>query len=49
MNRFCYKTNYDFNRIIKTIRRIYYGEERKYMKKIKSFIQSPSVKEVMIA
>ena len=31
MNRFCFKTNYDFNRIIKTIRRIYYGEERSSM------------------
>ena len=28
MNRFYSKTNYDFNKIIKTIRRIYYGEER---------------------
>lgn len=31
MNRFCNKTTYDFNRIIKTIRCIYYGEERSYM------------------
>ena len=28
MNRFCYKTNYNFNKLIKTIRCIYYGEER---------------------
>ena len=28
MNRFCFKTTYDFSRIIKTIRGIYYGEER---------------------
>ena len=28
MNRFYFKNNYDFNRIIKTIRRIYYGGER---------------------
>ena len=34
MNRFCSKTNYDFNRKIKTIRRIYYGEERVKCKKI---------------
>ena len=31
MNRFCFKTTYDFNRIIKIIRRIYYGEERSSM------------------
>lgn len=31
MNWFCLKTTYDFNRIIKTIRRIYYGEERSSM------------------
>ena len=31
MNRFCFKTTFDFNRIIKTIRRIYYGEERSSM------------------
>ena len=28
MNRFYSKTNYHINQIIKTIRRIYYGEER---------------------
>ena len=28
MNRFCFKTNYVINKIIKTIRCIYYGEER---------------------
>ena len=28
MNRFCFKTTYDFYKIIKTICRIYYGEER---------------------
>ena len=28
MNRFCIKTNYVINKIIKTIRCIYYGEER---------------------
>ena len=31
MNWFCFKTTFDFNRIIKTIRRIYYGEERSSM------------------
>ena len=31
MNRFCFKPTFDFNRIIKTIRRIYYGEERSSM------------------
>ena len=31
MNRFCFKTNYVINKIIKTIRRIYYGEERSSM------------------
>ena len=31
MNRFCFKTTYDINRIIKAIRRIYYGEERSSM------------------
>ena len=28
MNRFCFKTNYVINKNIKTIRCIYYGEER---------------------
>ena len=28
MDRFCLKTNYHIIRLIKTIRRIYYGEER---------------------
>ena len=28
MNRFCFKTTYVINKIIKTIRFIYYGEER---------------------
>ena len=28
MNRFCFKTNYVIKKIIKTIRRFYYGEER---------------------
>ena len=31
MNRFCFKTNYHIIRLIKTIRRIYYGEERSSM------------------
>ena len=31
MNRFCFKTNYVINKIIKTIRRIYYGEKRSSM------------------
>ena len=31
MNRFCFKTNYNFNKLIKTIRCIYYGEERSSM------------------
>ena len=31
MNRFCFKTNYVINKIIKTIRCIYYGEERSSM------------------
>ena len=31
MNRFCFKTTYDFNRIIKSIRCNYYGEERSSM------------------
>lgn len=31
MNRFCLKTNYVINKIIKTIRRIHYGEERSSM------------------
>ena len=28
MNQLYFKTNYNFNKKIKTIRRIYYGEER---------------------
>ena len=31
MNRFYFKTNYHIIRLIKTIRRIYYGEERSSM------------------
>ena len=31
MNRFCFKTNYVINKFIKTIRCIYYGEERSSM------------------
>ena len=31
MNRFCFKTTYNFNKFIKTIRCIYYGEERSSM------------------
>ena len=31
MNWFCFKTNYHIIRLIKTIRRIYYGEERSSM------------------
>ena len=31
MNRFCFKTNYHIIRLIKTIRCIYYGEERSSM------------------
>ena len=49
MNRFCFKTTYDVNKIIKTIRRIYYGEERINMIIINSFIQITTAKEVMTA
>ena len=31
MNRFCFKTNYHIIRLIKTIRCVYYGEERSSM------------------
>ena len=34
MNQLYFKTNYNFNKIIKTIRRIYYGEERTYGQRI---------------